>query len=108
MSRNLVVGAIGARTTPFKTVRIDEVALQRHDITMETFDLSDVFDRVNALKGSDRKVRAKAAKLKKYASWKGVPEDALGTLARLGVVIDEIMVECRPVGGQREQRQRCT
>ena len=35
----MVVGAIGARTTPFKTVRIDEVALQRHGITVETFDL---------------------------------------------------------------------
>ena len=38
--KSMVIGAIGARTTAFKTVRIDEVALQYHSITMETFDLS--------------------------------------------------------------------
>ena len=69
--RNMVVGAIGARTTAFKTVRIDELALQRHGITMETLDLSDVFARMEALKPSDRKVKAKAERLKDYASWHG-------------------------------------
>jgi L-fucose isomerase-like protein len=38
--KGMVVGALGARTTPFKTVRIDEVALQRHGITVETLDMS--------------------------------------------------------------------
>ena len=47
--KGMVVGAIGARTTAFKTVRIDEVALQRHGITMETLDLSGVFARMAAL-----------------------------------------------------------
>ena len=37
--KNMVVGSIGARTTAFKTVRIDELALQRHGITMETLKL---------------------------------------------------------------------
>jgi len=58
-----VVGAIGARTTPFKTVRFDELALQRCGITTETVDLSDVFARMGALKASDPKVKRKAAKL---------------------------------------------
>ena len=44
--RHMVVGAIGARTTPFKTVRIDELALQRHGITVETLDMSEVIGRV--------------------------------------------------------------
>jgi L-fucose isomerase-like protein len=44
-----IIGAIGARTTPFKTVRIDEVALQRHHITVETLDLSDIFGRMRSL-----------------------------------------------------------
>ena len=44
--RRMRVGALGARTTAFKTVRVDEVALQRHGITVETLDLSDVFARV--------------------------------------------------------------
>ncbi|HHH76254.1 MAG TPA: hypothetical protein ENL03_04445, partial [Phycisphaerae bacterium] len=56
--KNMVVGAVGARTTAFKTVRIDETALQRHGITMETLDLSDIFARVRSM-GNDAKVRAK-------------------------------------------------
>ena len=91
--KSLVVGAIGARTTAFKTVRIDEVALQRHGITMETLDLADVFARVGALATSDPKVKEKAEKLKTYASWNGVPESALDTLAKLGVVLDAVVEE---------------
>ncbi len=91
--KRLTVGAIGARTTQFKTVRIDEVALQRHGITMETFDLSGVFARMDGLKDSSRDVKAKAAKLTKYSSWKGVPKAALGTLCKLGVVLDEMIDE---------------
>ena len=48
------VGAIGARTTAFKTVRIDEVALQRHGITVETLDLSDIFARVRKVSADAR------------------------------------------------------
>jgi L-fucose isomerase-like protein len=47
--KGMVVGAIGARTTPFKTVRIDEVALQKHGVTVETFDMSEVFHRMRAV-----------------------------------------------------------
>ena len=42
------VGAIGARTTAFKTVRFDEIALQKHGINVESFDLSEVFDKIAA------------------------------------------------------------
>lgn len=91
--KSMVVGAIGARTTAFKTVRIDELALQRHGITMETLDLSDVFARMSALSGTDAKLLAKAERLKRYTSWTGVPEAALETLARLGVVLDTLIEE---------------
>jgi L-fucose isomerase-like protein len=46
----LIVGAIGARTTAFKTVRIDELALQKNGITMETFDLSEIINKVKEVK----------------------------------------------------------
>ena len=91
--RSLVVGAIGARTTAFKTVRIDEVALQQHGITMETLDLADVFARVEALPSSHATVKAQAERLQAYTSWSGVPEAALDTLAKLGVVLDAIVEE---------------
>ncbi len=91
--KKLVVGAIGARTTPFKTVRIDEVALQRRGITMETFDLSAVFARMDALKPTDSRLRAKAAALRSYCSWTAVPKAAADNLNRLGVVLDEMIAE---------------
>ncbi|MBN1935554.1 MAG: hypothetical protein JW934_12875 [Anaerolineae bacterium] len=91
--KGLVVGAIGARTTPFKTVRIDEVALQRHDITMETFDLSGVFARMSKIQTSDRAYKAKADALKAYTRWEGVPETAFERITRLGVVLDALIEE---------------
>ncbi len=91
--RSMIVGAIGARTTAFKTVRIDELALQRHGITMETLDMSDVFARMNALKMTDKAVVKKAKILESYTNWKDTPRQAFETIARLGVVLDAIVKE---------------
>ena len=93
--KSMVVGAIGARTTAFKTVRIDEIALQRHGITMETLDLSDVFARMAATKAEDEAYKAKADVLKGYTSWEGVPGEAFDKIVRLGVVLDAIIEEYR-------------
>ena len=93
--KGMVVGAIGARTTPFKTVRIDEVALQRHGITVETLDLSGVFARMKAVKSGDKAYKAKAEVLRDYTSWGGVPEQAFDNIVRLGVVLDAIIKEYR-------------
>lgn len=90
--RRMTVGAIGARTTAFKTVRIDELALQRHGITMETIDLSDVFARMANVK-QDEVYRAKLQSLDACGSWADVPSDAKDKLVRLGVVIDQIIEE---------------
>ncbi len=91
----MVVGAIGARTTAFKTVRIDELALEKHGITMETLDLSEVFHRMRGLKAGDKKLAAKSKILARYTCWRGVPKAAFENLARLGVVLDEVLVEYR-------------
>ncbi len=91
--KNMTIGAIGARTTAFKTVRIDELALQRHGVTMETVDLSEVFARMNALKATEKKVVSKAKRLKGYTAWKGVPKKAFDSLVRLGVVLDDLAEE---------------
>ena len=93
--RSMTVGAIGARTTAFKTVRIDELALQRHGITMETLDMSDVFARMNALKMSDKAVAAKAKTLQAYSNWGKTPKQAFETIVRLGVVLDTLVEEIR-------------
>ena len=85
------LGCIGARTTAFKTVRIDELALQKHGITMETYDLSSVFAEAAAIKANDAALKAKAAKLRDYACWKGTPARAFGHICRLGVVLDRLV-----------------
>ncbi len=91
--RRFTVGAIGARTTAFKTVRFDELALQKYGITTETLDLSEVVLRVNSLKTSDPKVKAKAAVLRRYACWKGTPAESFENIAKLALVLDRIVEE---------------
>ena len=93
--KGMVVGAVGARTTPFKTVRIDEVALQRHGVTVETFDLSDVFLRMKAVKVEDPAYADKAKVLQDYTSWEGVPDRAFDNIVRLGVTLDSLAREAR-------------
>ncbi|MEW5814599.1 MAG: hypothetical protein AB1798_04270 [Spirochaetota bacterium] len=91
--QHLVVGAIGARTTAFKTVRIDELALQRHGITVETFDLSSLFGLMNKLKEHEARVKNKSERLKNYAIWEGVPEKAFATLVKMAAALDILIEE---------------
>jgi L-fucose isomerase-like protein len=91
--RHLVVGAIGARTTAFKTVRFDEVALERVGVTVETFDLSDVIARVKSMPATGSSYKGKQEALQAYTSWEGIPDPALDNLTRLGVVLDELIAE---------------
>ncbi len=91
--RRLVVGAVGARTTPFKTVRCDELALQRRGVTVETFDLAGVMARAAALPAGDDRVRARLDGPQQAASWDGVPGAARENLARLGAVLDLLVEE---------------
>ena len=89
--RNLRVGAFGARTTAFKTVRIDELALQRVGVTVETYDMSSIFARLDAVDPNAEQFKAKADRLKNYAEWAAAPEKSFVSLCRLGVVLDEII-----------------
>jgi L-fucose isomerase-like protein len=93
--KRMVVGAIGARTTPFKTVRIDEVALQRHGVTVETFDMSDLFQRMRSVKPSEAVYSEKTIQLREMTTWEGVPETAFDQLVRLGVALDQLVQEAR-------------
>lgn len=91
--KRMTVGAIGARTTAFKTIRFDELTLQRCGITTETLDLSDVFLRVRELDTGSNSYKEKAERLKDYTRWDHVPEEAFATLVSLSVVLDELIIE---------------
>ena len=87
--RSFNVGVIGARTTPFKTVRIDEVAFQRHGVNVETLDLADIF---KLMRVADAKaVAAKHKELEVYARRAPCCAKRIDALARLGVAIDGII-----------------
>lgn len=87
--KRFTIGCIGARTTAFKTVRFDEVTMQRHGINVESFDLSELFEFVRAKQDDDEKVIAKKQSLDKYTDFTNVPEDKKNMLAKISVVIDE-------------------
>lgn len=53
--RRFNLGCIGARTTAFKTVRFDEVTLQRYGINVESFDLSELVFKVGQKKMTTRR-----------------------------------------------------
>lgn len=91
--KNMVIGAVGSRTTAFKTVRIDELALQQNGITMEVIDLVEVFARMKDLKDSSSEYRAKFERLQNYTNFKGVPDKSFDKLVRLGVVLDKLFDE---------------
>ena len=89
--KSFSIGAMGARTTAFKTVRADETALQGKGITVETIDLSYIFDLME-------KVEAKQLEEKKeyyrgVASFGSYPEEKLTNIAKLGAVFDNLIEE---------------
>lgn len=85
------IGAIGARTTAFKTVRVDEIAMQRAGINIETIDLSLVFDIMDH---ADADLLEE--KKKHYASvadFGTYPPEKLENIARLGVAMDALIAD---------------
>jgi L-fucose isomerase-like protein len=93
--KKINIGAFGARTTPFKAVRYDEVTLQRHGISVETFDLAAIFRKVKNLEITDNKFISKAKVLKDYCVWEQVLEKSFENMVKLGVVIDDYIEEYR-------------
>lgn len=87
------VGCIGARTTAFKTVRFDEITLQKYGINVESFDLSELIFKVDHKSDDETKVVEKVERLEKYADFSRVPEDKKRVLAKISVVIDEYIEE---------------
>ncbi|MFH1614459.1 MAG: hypothetical protein ABIG61_05180 [Planctomycetota bacterium] len=91
--KDMVVGAVGSRTTAFKTVRIDELALQQNGITMEVIDLTEVFARMESFSTTSSEYKDKAKRLKDYTTWNGVPDESFDKIVRLAVVLDKLFDE---------------
>lgn len=91
--RRFTIGIIGARTTKFKTVRYDEITLQKYGITTDAYDLSELFARVRAYSDDDPAVVARKAHLADYTNCSLVPDDKMNTLAKVSVVIDDFIAD---------------
>ena len=89
------IGCIGARTTAFKTVRFDEITLQKYGITVESFDLSELIWLVDHKADDDTAVVAKIDRLKNYTNFSCVPPKKTLTLAKIAVVLDEYIEKYR-------------
>ena len=87
------LGCIGARTTAFKTTRFDEIAMQKHGINVESFDLSELFFKVQNMADDDPKVIKKKEHLENYTDFSRVPERNKNTLAKVSVAIDGYIAE---------------
>ena len=85
------IGAIGARTTAFKTVRVDETALQKKGINLETIDLADFFLRVDKI--SDERTEEKKKEILAITVYKGYPEEKLNTMARVQAALEDTVKE---------------
>lgn len=92
-NRRFTIGGIGARTTAFKTVRCDEVALQKYGITVESYDLSELFDRMRKMEDKRPALLAKQEELREYTDLGGIPDAHFGWLSKMGVVVDDMILE---------------
>lgn len=90
--KRCTLGAIGARTSAFKTVRYDEIALQKYGITVETIDMSDVLFRVEKITDNSA-IEQEIKAIKNFTDCSNVPEQSLEKMARLRLVIDQYRSE---------------
>ena len=90
--KNINVGAIGARTTPFKSVRFDEVTLQKFGINVETMDLLSVYNKVEELENSPEAL-SMLKNLEEYSDFTSVPEEKRPVFAKILLVINRIIEE---------------
>jgi L-fucose isomerase-like protein len=74
-------------------VRFSEKLLENAGISVETLDLSEVFGRIELLADDDPKVVEKLSQINDYVPTKGIPEDSLVKMAKLGVVVDAWMTD---------------
>jgi L-fucose isomerase-like protein len=89
--KNVRIGALGARPSAFNTVRYSEKLLERSGISVETLDLSELFGQINRLGNDDPTVKSKLEDITAYVPTKGIPQESLLKMAKLGVVVDRWM-----------------
>jgi L-fucose isomerase-like protein len=91
--RKARLGAVGSRPTIFNTVRYSEKLLEACGISVTTVDLSEIFAAANRLMDRDPSVQTCAESIRGYIDTNGVPANSLLKMAKLGVVLDDWIIE---------------
>ena len=89
--KRLRTGSIGARCTPFKTVRFDETTLEKYGISNETFDLSELFSIIRNLKDNDPELRETTSRISNYSCWPNNSADVQLRMAKLALAIEKMI-----------------
>lgn len=88
------IGAIGARTQAFQTVRYSEKLLQASGITVTTVDMSEILAAAKAIGENEPAVKAKLAEIGAYGRIPStIAAEKVARQARLSVAIERWMTE---------------
>jgi L-fucose isomerase-like protein len=91
--KNARLGMIGARPSAFNTVRFSEKILERSGISIEPWDLSEVYAKASQLSDHDPLVEEKIQQIQDYLPVSSAPPSVLPRTAKLAVVIETWMSE---------------
>jgi len=90
--RKARIGAIGARTAPFQTVRFSEKLLQASGITVVTVDLSEILAAAERIPKEDPDVARRLAEVEAYGRIpSSIRHENVMKQARLGLAVDRWM-----------------
>ena len=89
--RQLRIGVFGARTTAFKSVRYDEIAMERHGVDTEALDFSQVLARFEQTETSGAAIESWREQLHATCDMRHAPQGTDVTLARLGLAFECII-----------------
>lgn len=93
--RHMRVGVLGARTTAFKSVRFDEGALEARGCDVETFDMTQVFDKMRTISDCDARLGSWEKDIKEISDTSDAPEYAIVNQCKLGIALEEIKNEMK-------------
>lgn len=92
--RTARIAQLGARVTPFRTVRYSEKLLQQAGISVITEDMSEIFADAWLLQDDDPRVLAREAEIRAYGNiCPGIAREKVLKQAKLSLTIDQWMAD---------------
>lgn len=92
--RTARIAQLGARVTPFRTVRYSEKLLQQAGISVITEDMSEIFADAWLLQDDDPRVLAREAEIRAYGNiCPGIAREKVLKQAKLSLIIDQWMAD---------------